>query len=289
MADRRAFPPDWRLVLLQTRYHNKLFWRTGIAAFFTLAFPLMFLIVFTAVFGNDEIGPLGITTAQFYAPALAVFAVASATYTNLAVGTALARDEGVLKRMRGTPLPPRLYMAGRVASGVWIALVAVVMMMTVGVVFYGVRIIGARLPAALVTFAVGVAAFAALGLMVAAFVKDGESAPAVANATLLPVAFISDVFLPPNEGAPAWLRFAGDFFPLKHFTTAFSGAFNPVLEGNGFAWSAGPGEYAIGEHLAVMALWGAAGVVLAVRYFKWEPRGLERGGKRRRRREAATG
>ncbi len=289
MSEEARFPSDARLAFLQTRYQNKLFWRTGIAAFFTLAFPLMFLIVFTAVFGNDEIEPLGITTAQFYAPALAVFAVASATYTNLAVGTAMARDEGVLKRIRGTPLPPAIYMAGRVGSAVWIAFIAVLMMMTVGVVFYGVEIIGSRVPAATVTFAVGVASFAALGLMVAAFVKDGESAPAVANATLLPVAFISDIFLPPTGDAPAWLRFAGDFFPLKHFTTAFSGAFNPLLDGSGFAWSAGPGEYAIGEHLAVMALWGAAGVFLALRYFRWEPRGLERtGGRRRRRRRAGV-
>ncbi len=281
---------DRRLVWLQMRYQNRIFWRTPIAAFFTLVFPLMFLVVFTAVFGNDRIDGLGITTAQFYAPALAVFAAASATYTNLAVSTAIVRDDGILKRVRGTPLPPWAYMAGRVLSAVWIALIAVVMMMAVGVVVYDVEIIGGRLVAALATFVVGVACFAALGLMVAALVRDGESAPAVANATLLPLAFVSNVFLTPASDPPAWLTIVGDVFPLKHFTAAFGDAFNPLLSGNGLDWAAGPGEYAIGAHLAVMAAWGIGGAVVALRRFTWEPRGGEavRSGRRRRRRRAAA-
>ncbi len=275
---------DRPLLWLQVRYQNKIFWRTPIAAFFTLAFPLMFLVVFTAVFGNERIGELGITTAQFYAPALAVFAAASATYTNLAVSTAIVRDEGILKRVRGTPLPPWVYMAGRIGSAVWIALIAVTVMMGVGVVLYGVDIFGARLPAAVVAFIAGVFCFAALGLAVAAFVRDAESAPAVANATLLPLAFLSDIFIPAVDPAP-WLEAVGDFFPLKHFAEAFSGAFNPTLDGNGLVWSAGPGEYAIGADVAVMVAWGVAGVLLALRFFSWEPRSGE--GRRRRRRRAA--
>ncbi len=283
----REWWADRRLLWLQVRYQNKIFWRTPIAAFFTLVFPLMFLVVFTAVFGNERIDELGITTAQFYAPALAVFAAASATYTNLAVSTAIVRDEGILKRMRGTPLPPWVYMAGRIGSAVWIALLAVTMMMGVGVVLFGVEILGARLPAALAAFAVGVCCFAALGLTVAALVRDGESAPAVANATLLPLAFLSDIFIPAVDPAP-WLEAVGNFFPLKHFAAAFSDAFNPALDGTGWAWSAGPGEYAIGEHLAVMALWGIAGVLLALRFFSWEPRGREPRRPRRRRARAGA-
>ena len=106
------------LVLAQIRYQNRIFWRTPVSAFFTIAFPLMFLVLFTALFGNDEISTLGVTTAQFYAPALAVFGVASATYTNLAITTAIARDDGILKKIRGTPLPPSLYILGRVGSAV---------------------------------------------------------------------------------------------------------------------------------------------------------------------------
>ncbi|MCB1245820.1 MAG: hypothetical protein KDB69_00980, partial [Acidimicrobiia bacterium] len=99
-------PSDMRLLLDQVGYQNKIFRRNAVAAFFTIVFPLMFFLIFTTVFGNEEIEHLGVTTAQYFAPALAVFAAVSATYTNLAVGTAYQRDQGILKRVRGTPLPP---------------------------------------------------------------------------------------------------------------------------------------------------------------------------------------
>jgi ABC-2 type transport system permease protein len=282
---------DLGLTFGQIRYQNRIFWRTPISAFFTIVFPLMFLIVFTAVFGNDTIDDLGITTAQFYAPALAVFAAASATYTNLSVTTAIARDNGILKRVRGTPLPPWIYMTGRVGSAIWLALLAVLIMMTVGVVVYDIEIFPEKLPAAGVSFLFGVACFAALGLMLAALVKNGDAAPAVANATLLPLAFVSNIFLVPTESRPGWIEFIGNVFPLKHFSESFSGAFNPLLEGNGFQWSGGDGEYAIGQDLAVMAVWGVVAIVLTLRYFQWEPRGGESPtkGRRRRRRSRRRG
>lgn len=261
---------DLRLILQQIRYQNRIFWRTPVSAFFTIVFPLMFLVLFTALFGNDEISNLGVTTAQFYAPALAVFGAASATYTNLAVTVAIARDEGILKRMRGTPLPPWVYIAGRVGSAVWIALIAVIVMLTVGAVVYGVEIRTGTLAAAVLSFVVGAAAFAALGLMVAGLVPNGDSAPAVANATLLPIAFVSDVFIV-SDDTPGWIAAVGDFFPLKHFVGAFGDAFNPTLDGSGFAWAGTGNEYAIGLHLAVMAAWGIGAAVVALRFFKWNP------------------
>jgi ABC-2 type transport system permease protein len=272
---------DLGLVIQQIRYQNRIFWRSPVSAFFTIVFPLMFLVLFTALFGNDEIASLGVTTAQFYAPALAVFGAASATYTNLSITTAISRDEGILKKIRGTPLPPWSYIAGRVGSAVWIALIAVVIMMTIGSIVYGVEIRGTTFAAAALSFVVGAAAFAALGLMVAALVPNGDSAPAVAQATLLPIAFVSDVFIV-TEDAPAWMETLGNIFPLKHYVAAFGDAFNPTLTGSGFVWSGSGNEYAIGVHLAVMAAWGIAAAVIAVRYFKWDPQGNRRAGRRRR-------
>ena len=164
------------LVWQQFRYQNKVFWRTPIAAFFTIVFPLMLLVLFTAIFGNEEIEGLGITTAQYFTPGLAVFAAVSATYTNLAIGTAIARDNGILKRIRGTPIPPWAYIAGHVASSVYLAFLAMALMMAAGVVFYGVQIIARTLPAALLTFVVGVSCFAALGMLVAAISPNGDAA-----------------------------------------------------------------------------------------------------------------
>ncbi len=264
----------------QIRYQNRLFWRTPVAAFFTIAFPLMFLLLFSVLFGTEEFEITGrgmFSVAQFYAPALAVFAAASATYTNIGVGTAMARDEGVLKRFRGTPLPPWTYMAGLIGSGVWIAFIATVVMMTVGVVVFNVNIELSKLPAALVTFVVGAACFAALGLALAAASPTGDSAPAVANATILPLAFVSDVFIA-IDNPPEWLTAVGNFFPLKHFVRAFQDAFHPLVESPGFEF----------DHLAIIAIWGVVGTLLALKFFTWEPRAGTAGKRRRRGRTAGS-
>ena len=265
------------LVWRQIRYPNTLFWRSPVAAFFTLAFPLMFLFLFNLLF-DDVIRIEGrdpLTIAQFYAPALAAFAAASATFTNIGVSQAIARDERILKRIRSTPLPPAAYMAGVVGSAIWIALIATVVMLSAGVAFYGLEVYADRLPAAFLTFVVGVSTFAALGLALAAFSPTGDTAPAVANATILPVAFISDVFVPISDPAP-WLEFLGDFFPLKHFVRPLQDAFNPFHAGTAFS----------GGDLLVMGVWGLAGLAYAFRFFSWEPR-ASRGSGRRKRRAAA--
>lgn len=267
-------PSNLALLRDQVQYQNRVFFRNPMAAFFTLFFPLMIFVVFSLIFGNQRIDSLGITFAQYYAPSMAVFAAVSATYTNLATTTAYQRDAGILKRVRGTPLPPIVYMGGKIISALYVATIAVLILMAIGVAFYGVQIYAVTLTSAIVTFTVGIISFAALGMLVAALVPNGESATAVTNATLLPLAFFSGVFIIPTEDAPAWLDSVANFFPLKHFVEPFVAAFNPLTEGAGWDWAS----------LAYMALWGAAGVALAVRLFKWEP---PAGGKPKRRRKRA--
>jgi len=264
---------SWR----QLRYENTIFWRTPIAAFFTIFFPLMFLLLFSALFGDETIEITGrgtFSVAQFYAPALAAFAAGSATYTNIGTATAFARDRGVLQRFRGAPLPAPAFMIGKIASGVWIAFLACALMLSIGAVFYDVSIEPERLPAALVTFLLGTGCFAALGLTLGALAPSGDSSPAVANATYLPLAFASDVFIAIGE-PPAWLDFIGKVFPLKHFVNAFQDAFNPLTSD----LAVRPGDW------AVMAAWGVAGTLVAWRFFKWQPRESSSAPRRRRRAE----
>ena len=259
----------WR----QVRYENRLFWRTPMAAFFTLFFPLMFLLLFNLLFAGDpmEIAGRGsFTVTQFFAPSLAAFAAASATYTNIGIGTAISRDQGILKRFRGTPLPPWLYMFGRVASGIWIAAIAVLIMITIGVVFYDLHVYPSKLPAVILAFMVGTGSFAALGLALAALAPTGNSAPAVANATILPIAFISDVFIPISN-PPEWLVTVGNIFPLKHFVRPLQDGFSPFVTSTTPEW----------DHIAVMAIWGVAGVLAALRFFVWEPKTSGRTSRRR--------
>lgn len=254
------FPSGAALLVHQVRYQNKMFWRSPVAAFFTLVLPLVMLVLFNAIFDGTielESGPVSI--AQFYAPALAVFAAASATYTNLGIVQAMRRDEGVLKRVRGTPLPPGVYLGGAVGSGVTQALVGAVVMLGLGVVAYDLEVDPAKMPAAVVAFVVGVAAFAALGLAIVAISPDASTAQAVVNATMLPLAFVSNVFIP-LEDPPRWLELAGDVFPLKHFVEAFQLAFNPSVDAPAFSWA----------KLAFVAAWGVVGALVAARFFRWE-------------------
>lgn len=262
----------------QTRYELRIFIRTPISAFFTLVFPLMIFIVFALLFGNEEIEYLGINTAQYYAPSLAVYAAVASSYVNIGIGTAYQRDEGILKRAKGTPLPPWIFLGGKVVAGLVVATIATIVMLAVGVIFYSVEIYPEAIPSLVLTFIVGVACFAALGLLVAAVSPSGGAATAIANATLLPLAFISGVFIVPAEDPPAWLDAVANFFPLKHFAEPFIAGFNPVEDVSTIYWG----------DLAYMALWGVVGLLLAIRLFKWEASTGESRAPWRRRKEPAS-
>ncbi|NND74294.1 MAG: ABC transporter permease [Ilumatobacter sp.] len=271
------FPSNASMVVRQTRYQVKFFSRVPVALFFTLALPLIMLFLFNALFGDHDVvtdqGSWPVR--QFYTGGLAAYTAVSATYSNLANMVPIRRDEGVLKRWRSTPLPTWGYIAGFVWSAIVIALAGVVVMLTVGVVLYDLSIDWMKMPAAFVTFLVGVGSFAALGMAVAAMIKTASSASAVANATILPLAFISDVFVVTDD-APSFLTTIGNLFPLKPFVNAFQDCFNPLVDGWAFDWQA----------LVFIAAWGALGSVVAVKKFRWEPSGAEPRGRRARR--AAT-
>ena len=278
MPDRPpARPSDPSLLWRQVRAQNKLFLRNPFSAFFSMAFPLMFLLLFGSLNGSNRIPELGnIRYIQFLAPGMLAFAVISTCYTGLATGVAINRDEGVLKRVRGTPLPPWIYIAARILSAVWFSVISAVIMVLAAVGLFHLEVIGRMLPAAAVTLLLGAACFCALGMAVAAIIPNGEAAPVVANFTFFPVAFVSDLFFP-TEGAPGWVSAVGSIFPVKHFAKALETTFNPFVSGSGFRWG----------HLGVLVLWMAAAVVVAVRSFRWEPRVGAPGGGRRRAGRAA--
>ena len=250
------------LALRQVWYENRAFRRNPVAAFFTVVFPLMFLVIFNLLFGNNELDVAGgtTTTSTFYVPAIAAFSVISACYTNVAIGVAFSRDQGLLKRIRGTPLPPWGFLFGRIAHAVLVAYVLVVIVTVAGTLFYDVDVPTKTLPAFLITLAIGAAAFCSLGLAVTAIVPNADASPAVTNGTILPLLFISDVFIPMGD-APQWILTVADVFPVKHFSSALLTAFNPFQTGAGFELG----------RLAVLAGWGVAGLIVSLRFFSWEP------------------
>jgi ABC-2 type transport system permease protein len=256
---------DLRLAFRQLGYENKTFWRNPASAFFTFAFPLMFLVIFNLIFGSSTTARFGCareySVSNFYIPAVTAFAVISACYTNIAITIAFTRDEGVLKRLRGTPLPSWVYLFGRIVHSIVIALILVVIVVLFGKAFYSVNIPGKTMPAFLVTLAVGAACFSSLGLAVTAIIPNADASPAVVNATILPLLFISDVFIPLNK-APKYLSTFAGLFPVKHFSTGLQAAYSPCPHGSGF----------VSHDLIVMGAWCLGGILLAARFFSWEPR-----------------
>ncbi len=257
--DGASRPSSLSLTWGQFRYCTRSYWRSPVAAFFTLVFPTTFLVVISAIAGNailDERS--GIRLAQFLAPVFAVFGICMASFVSLALGVAYSREAGVLKRLRATPLPPWIHIAGRIATAMFVSLIALLLLVGVGVAFYGVEIVWRTVPAVLLTVIVGVFCFAALGLAAVAIAPTPGATQALTNGGLILLAFISDVFI---VELPDWLGQVGWAFPLKHFVNAVADGFNPFLTGSGIYW----------DHLAVMSAWGALGVVVALRFFTWEP------------------
>ena len=243
---------DLALALRQIRYENRSFWRNPPAAFFTFAMPLLFLAIFNLVFGNEEFDlPEGsVNLSVFYVPAIAALSVITASYSNIAMSVTIARDQGLLKRKRGTPLPPWAFLFGKIAHATLIALLLVAIVTAAGVLFFDVD-----------TLAVGASACSSMGLAVTVLVSNAQAAPAIVNGTILPLLFVSDVFIR-TEDAPSWLNTFASIFPVKHFSEALQATFNPFETGAGFEFG----------HLAVMAAWGIAGLLVAARFFSWEPR-----------------
>jgi ABC-2 type transport system permease protein len=251
-----------QLMLRQVAYENKAFWRNPASAFFTFAFPLMFLVIFNLAFGAQVIRrPEGTTNLAtlFIVPAITAFSVITACYTNIAIRVAFSRDEGILKRIRGTPLPAWAFLVGRIFHACLVALLLVVIVLVFGVTFYDVSVPTTKLPAFIVTLIVGAATFSSLGLAITTVIPNADASPAIVNASILPLLFISDIFL--NIDAD-WVVTVSNIFPVRHFSEALQAVFNPFKAGAGFS----------AEHLLIMTAWFVVGLVVSIRFFTWEPR-----------------
>jgi ABC-2 type transport system permease protein len=250
--------------------HVRLTLRNPRATFFTFVFPLMFLVLFNALNGDNRVAatsPAGgeVPFAQFYTPSIGIFGLTLACYTTVIFGLAYARDTGRLKRVKGTPLPMPIYLSTWLIGAVLTGIASVVLMFAVAVPVFGVDIYPRLLPAAIVTLLLGAVTLAALGLMVASLVKNAEQAGPVAQLTFLPLSFISGIWYP-LAGAPDWVVTIAHIFPLYHLVEAFDACFVPQTAGGGWA----------PDHLAVIAAWGAGALFVAIRRFRSELSGETR-------------
>jgi ABC-2 type transport system permease protein len=251
-----------RLAAFQVAYEQRAFWRNRTAAFFCFLLPLMFVVVFGTINGSDVVDSRGGIAADFVSvPGVLAYGVVMATFTNLAVSTAGLRELGVLKRLRGTPLPGWIYLSGRVGSAVIVAGLMAAATMALGALAYGVDVRASTLPGLVLALVLGTACFSALGLAVAGVIHNADGAMAVANALVLPLTFASDVWAV-FDGIPGWLTGVAGVFPIRHLAHALQTPFDPRTTGAGIA----------GVDLLVLAAWLALGAVLAAWAWQAEAR-----------------
>ena len=235
----------------QFRLERKLFWRNPSAAFFSFVLPLVLLLLVASVYGGDD------EQLEILIPGIAGLSIMATTFNAMAFNLTFLREQGILKRLRGTPMPTTSYLAGFLGSAVANAFVQVLVVVAIGHLLYDVS--WPRDWIALIVFtAAGVAAFGSLGIALSHVIPNFDSAAAYVNAIFLPVMFVSGVFYS-SESLPPALEAAAEALPLKHVIDGLSGA---IVTGAG-----------LGDHLgalAVVALWAGAGAVLAVRGFRWE-------------------
>ncbi len=241
------------LVLDQVVVEQKRFWRNPASAVFTVVFPIFFLVIFGSLNMHARLHQLGdINFNQFFTPNIVAFGVMSECWVNLGINLPFRRDSGLLKRVRGTPLPPRLFIFGVLANAFLVSAFVTAVLMTFSAVVYNVEFPLDRLPQLVVVLLVGAASFSAIGFAVSTLVPNVDAAPAIVNAVYFPLVFLSGTFYPVSNDSV--LAQIADFFPVRHFILATFATFDPLHTGSRLQWG----------DLAVVAAWGLVAGVVAV-------------------------
>jgi ABC-2 type transport system permease protein len=245
----------------QLRYDWLVMMRNREARFFTLALPVLMLLLFVAIFGNEEfeVGSRSFPGSTYYVANQVVFGIVDAAMMTTAVAIIGYRELGILKRRRATPQPAWVLVVSRALLGVLMSLVLAGVLIAVGGAAFGIGVPLRTVPALVAAITVGAFSFCALGFAASTIVRTNESATPTMMGLTLPLFFISGVFVPWFM-IPSWLRGIAEVFPVRHLAALTMEAFTSA-SGSGFR---------LGD-LLVVAAWGLGGLVVAARRFKWAP------------------
>ena len=267
-----------RLLARQIMWEQKMFWRNPAAAVFTFVFPIIFLVIFSTINSDDVVGPdaTSVKFTQYYVPSIVVFGIISACYTALAFTLSIRRTQGILKRKRGTPLTPTLYLGGVVGNAIVTTVLLTAVTLIIGIVAYDFTFpdVASRLPRFALLVLVISFCFTALGALVSTFVPNEDAAPAMINVLLFPLVFISGTFGPINPDSV--LTKVAKLFPVWYSIQATTNLLNPLKSGE-LDW----------DYVLVIVLWGIGGAALAWRRFRWDPAPTIRNPSARRGRRSA--
>ena len=259
-ADTRPRPAAL-LALGQIRYQLLLLVRSPMGFFVAIVMPLLLLVCLNLLTPDTAAAmPPGLHYAQFLAPAVAAFGLLNTCYVNTVTGVVLAREEGVLKRLRGTPLPAWTYMVGRLGSALVTAALAVTVIVTLAFTAFDVTVSWRAIGYLAGVSGLGAVSFFLLGLAVVAAVPKSETALPVAYGTMLPLAFISDVFFS-SAHAPQWLHDLASALPVAPIARAMEAAFLPSTQSWPMSTTA----------MLTVGAWSIAAIVVISLTFRWEP------------------
>ena len=250
--------PPLVLALGQVRYQLVVLLRSPLGFFLSIVIPLLLLVSLNVIMPGGPVGGLGY--AQWLTPAMCAFCLLNACYVTTITSLVLAREEGILKRLRGTPLPAWTYLLGRSGSALVTSAVASTVIIAVGVAFFSVSMVWHAFGYFIAAALLGIACFFLLGVAVTIVVPKSETALPVAFGTMLPLAFISDVFFSPSH-PPAWLHDLASAFPVAPIARAMEDSFNPATQ----SW-----PMPVSGLLVVLG-WCAAAIVVIAVAFRWEP------------------
>ena len=250
--------PTARLVLGQVRYQLMLLLRSPLGFFLSIVFPLLLLVCLVVFTPSHPVD--GLPYAQWVTPAMCAFCLLNACYVTVITSMVLAREEGTLKRLRGTPLPAWAYLAGRFGSAFVTSVIACTVTIATGVAFFNVSVLWRAFGYFAAAAFLGIACFFLVGAAVTTVVPKTETALPIAFGTMLPLAFISDVFFYVSN-PPAWLHALASVFPVIPVARTMEDSFNPATQSWPMSFSG----------LLVVLGWGAAAIVVIALAFRWEP------------------
>ena len=251
---------DLRMIGRQVYYEQLSFWLNPLAAVFTVGFSVIFLILLGASAGSSRVSFLGnIKLIQYYVPGFVAYGVMSACFNTLATVLVNRREQGLLKRQRLSPLPAWALLGAIFLSTLVVTFIQVILLLAVGKFGFGVHLPG-NVAAFVLAVVVGACCFISLGVAVSTLIPNADAAGPVISIVFFVLLFLSGLWFPIKSGS-GLAQFSG-FFPIRHFITAVFAPFNLQRGASPWAW----------HDLLVLVIWGAVGLVVAVRRFSWAPR-----------------
>jgi ABC-2 type transport system permease protein len=248
---------DIKLTGWQIRYQQRSFWRNKRAAFFALIFPALFLVIFGGLNSSHIKSRGNLSFIDFYTPGIMAYAVLLIAFNSTSMTFASLRTNGILKRVRTTPIPWLVYVTGVIGSTMLVLLASIVLLFVIGVPAFGADVPGEKLVGMVITLVLGTAAFTMLGVAAAKLIGKPENGAGLVSVITLPMVFISNIWFP-IDGAPAWLQDIAKALPLRPLADGLQAAFDPRYGGTAILW----------RDLIPLLIWTAIGAVLMARYLR---------------------